>query len=390
MRPTEEAGAAGQVTRRDFLATAIAGSFLPGIAAGRGNVPSGAAAHQATWMDEWPTVIVGSWDDMPIFRKRTGGAPTWQADEYRREHSEETVRQLKEIGVTMAIIHFYKGFGLAAERQHINDAVKLAGLCHGMGIKVGVYVGSTVCYETFLLENPRAEEWFAPDYLGRPVTYGGQVWRKRVYFMHPGYRAYIQRVLRVAIEEVHADLIHFDNTSLQAEPCIFHHPLAIEDFRQFLVSRYTPEAIEGRFGFRDPKYVLPPKCDWALSTIDDPIFQEWTDFRCHMLSRYYREMADFIHSLNPATAVECNPHSGLSGHNTYWFQGVDYPRLLRSTQAVWSEEGNEAGVTAGRRPGLEDQDFQYGRPTGQPNLHLHGGSLRRSAAGRCANETANG
>jgi hypothetical protein len=115
----------------------------------------------------------------------------------------------------MAIIHFYKGFGLAAEREHIEDAKQLARLCHRDGIKVGVYVGSTVMYETFLLEKPEAQEWFVPDYLGKPVIYGHQTFRKRVYFMHPGYREYIKRVLKIAVEEVKADLIHFDNTSMQ-------------------------------------------------------------------------------------------------------------------------------------------------------------------------------
>ncbi len=164
--------------------------------------------------------------------------------------------------------------------------------------------------------------------------------------MHPGYREYIKRVLRLAVEEVQADLIHFDNTSMQAEPPIFQHRLAIEDFRRFLAFKFTPDVLERRLGFRDPKYVLPPKGDWPLDTIDDPLFQEWTDFRCQTLSRYYEEMAEFIHRLNPAVAVECNPHRGLSGVNTYWFEGVDYPRLLAHTQAAWSEEGNEATVTS--------------------------------------------
>jgi len=345
MRPTGKSNAPGHVSRRDFLASAVASSLLPSLAASQDNVPSNASARPAVWMEEWPLVLVGNWDDAPLFRRRSGGIRTWQEDDYHREHTEETVSKLKELGVTMAIIHFYKGFGLAAEEQHIRDAKRLAGLCHRLGIKVGVYVGSTICYETFLLENPRAEDWFVPDYLGKPVIYDRQTWRKRVYFMHPGYREYIKRVLRVAVEEVQADLIHFDNTSMQAEPCIFQHPLAIQDFRHFLASKYTPEALEGRLGFRDPKYVLPPQCDWAPGSIDDPLFQEWTDFRCQTLSRYYQEMAAFIHSLNPAVAVECNPHVGLSGLNTCWFEGVDYPRLLAHTQAVWSEEGNEAHVT---------------------------------------------
>jgi len=44
---------------------------------------------------------------MPIFRRRIGGTGTRQEDYYRREHTEETVRKLKELGVTLAIIHFY-------------------------------------------------------------------------------------------------------------------------------------------------------------------------------------------------------------------------------------------------------------------------------------------
>jgi hypothetical protein len=65
-----------------------------------------------------------------------------------------------------------------------------------------------------------------------------------------------------------------------------------------------------------------------------------------MLSLYYEEMADYIHSLNSAAVVESNPSHGLAGFNTYWSQGVDYPRLLAPTQAVWTEEGNAATVTS--------------------------------------------
>src|SRR5437879_13000029 len=101
-------------------------------------------------------------------------------------------------------------------------------------IGTGVYVGSTIAFETFLAENPEAAEWFVPDYLGKPVVYGNQTFRKRVYFMHPGYREYMKRVLRIALEDLHADLIHFDNTSMQAQAPIFMHPMAVRDFRTWL------------------------------------------------------------------------------------------------------------------------------------------------------------
>lgn len=297
------------------------------------------------WLHETPIVTVSNHDSMPIFRRRVGGNTTWQEQDYEKEHTEEAIRKLKELGVTVVITHFYKGFGLAAEREHQRKALELAALVKKFGMRLGVYVGSTIAYETFLAEKPEAESWFAPDYLGKPVFYDNQTWRKRVYFMHPGYREYMRRVLRMAEEEFHADLIHFDNTSMQAEPSIFQHPLAIQDFREFLKAKYTPAGLEKRLGFSDVRFVLPPRYDRPLGPINDPLFQEWADFRCVQLTRYYAEMEDLLRGLNPQVAVETNPHSGISGRNTIWEQGVDYPRLLAHLDAVWTEEGDPAGVT---------------------------------------------
>lgn len=82
-----------------------------------------------------------------------------------------------------------------------------------------------------------------------------------------------------------------------------------------------------------------------MGPINDPLFQEWADFRCTQLERYYAEMEELLRGQNPQVAVETNPHSGISGRNTVWEQGVDYPRLLAHMDAVWTEEGDPAGVT---------------------------------------------
>jgi hypothetical protein len=297
------------------------------------------------WLGKEPLIIVGNWDSMPIFRRRVGGTSLDMEEQYARQHTEEAVVKLKELGVTMAIIHFYKGFGLKAEAPQLEDAKKLAALLHKHGIRVGVYVGSTIAFETFLVEQPQAAEWLVPDYLGRPVIYGNQSFRKRVYFMHPGYREYMKRVLRIALEDLKADLIHFDNTSMQAQAPIFMHPMAVKDFRAYLTRKYTPEQRTVRFGFPEVQYMEPPTLDRPLSTIDDPLYQEWADFRCEQLAAYYAEMERFIRGLNPQAVVESNPHSGISGRNTVWEQGVDYPRLLSHMDIVWTEEGDQAQVT---------------------------------------------
>jgi hypothetical protein len=162
---------------------------------------------------------------------------------------------------------------------HREDARKLADLLHRFGIRVGVYVGSTIAYETFLAEKPEAEEWLVPDFFGRPVYYSNQTFRRRAYFMHPGYREYMKQVVRIALEDLHADLIHFDNTSLQAQPPIFHHPAAVQEFRAFLARKFTPEQRTERFGFPQVQWMEAPAVDRTLSAIDDPLFEEWADFR---------------------------------------------------------------------------------------------------------------
>lgn len=326
------------------LLTILALSLYPRLPT-RASEPSGSPESRPAWLHETPIVMVSNHDSMPIFRRRVGGNPTWQEEDYEREHSEESIRKLKDLGVTVVIVHFYKGFGLEAEHEHMEKGKALAALVHKYGMRVGVYVGSTIAYETFLAEKPEAQDWFVPDFLGRPVFYDDQTFRKRVYFMHPGYREYMRRVLRMAEDDFHADLIHFDNTSMQAEPSIFQHPLAVEQFRDFLRNKYTPEELKRRLGFSDVRYVLPPRYDRPISFIIDPLFQEWADFRCVQLTAYYAEMESLLRSLNPQVAVETNPHSGISGRNTVWEQGVDYPRLLAHLDAVWTEEGDPAGVT---------------------------------------------
>jgi hypothetical protein len=298
------------------------------------------------WLGKEPLVIVGNWDSMPIFRLRVGGAAPDMAEEYARQHTDEAVRKLKELGVTMGVIHFYKGFGLAAEAEHMADARKLAGLLKKHGLRVGVYVGSTIGYETFLAEKPEARDWFVPDFLGRPVTYTTQTFRKRVYFMHAGYREYMKRVLEIALKDFKADLIHFDNTSMQGQPPIFHHPMAVRDFREFLARKYTPEQRKARYGHAEVRFIEAPALDRPMGAIDDPLVQDWADFRCEQLTAYYAEMEQYIRSVNPQAAVESNPHSGISGRNTVWEQGVDYPRLLSHMDVVWTEEGNQAQVSA--------------------------------------------
>jgi len=288
------------------------------------------------WADGFPVIMIGNWDVKPTFRRRVGANPVWMDDVYKKVPTEATVKKYKEMGATMVMAFFYKGFGLNAEKEEIDATRKLAALCKKYGLKVGAYIGATMPYETFLPEVPEARDWIVPPYMGQPVTYGSQTFRKLVYFQHEGYKAYIKRVLKIAIEDLGVDLIHFDNSSIQAIAPVFYHPLAVEQFRAFLQKKYTPEQLRQRLGFSDLRYVEPPSYTKSISVLHDPLAQEWTDFRCQRLADYYGEMARYIRSLNPEVAVECNPH-GLDGRNAMWNESVDFPRILAHTNYFWTE-----------------------------------------------------
>ncbi len=339
--------------RREFVKSGIAvglysagsDAFSPFLQAQNVKERSEANNSAPAWITNRPIIVAGCWDDFPLFQLRKGGGPEWMEDAYRKQRDPRTIEALAKAGVTLAVIHFFKGFGLEAEREHIEDAGVLSRLLKQNGIRVGLYVGATIGYETFLIEDPEANAWFAPDFMGKPLYYSDQTFRRRVYFMHPGYRAYIKRVLKYGIENLNPDLFHFDNTSLQAQPGVFEHPLAIEDFRKYLSAKYSPAQMKDRMGFSDVRYVVAPDIEHAPLTLDDPLFQEFAEFRCHQLTSYYAEMRSYIHSLNSAVAIDCNPSSGISGRDLIWQQGVDYPRLLNEVDVVWTEEGDAAGVT---------------------------------------------
>jgi hypothetical protein len=333
--------------RRDFMSSVVLGPAVLGTAAMRISSLFDAPRLKRgpAWLAETPLILSGNHDSIPVFmRRRGGGMVGADKEQFELAHDEAFARKIKAAGITLWITWYYKGFGIEVEKEYMEITKNFVPILKKYGIKVGVYIGSTMAYETFLVEKPDAQDWIVPDYLGRPVIYFDQTFRKRVYFMHPGYVEYMKRIVHSAVVDAKVDLIHFDNTSLQAEPAIFHHPLAIKDFRQYLTSKYTPDELEQRLGFSNVQYVVPPKVSSPPSTIDDPLFQEWTDFRCHQLESYYAIMEKVIRDANPETAVETNPHSGISGRNTIWEQGVYYPGLLSHMDAVWSEEEDPAGV----------------------------------------------
>lgn len=343
---------AENMNRRQFVGTvagaaaaaAVKDTDLYGLALE--SAPTG--TRQGAWIDRG--IIAGGGTHEPyIFAVRRGGGPINAREIHEQAQSEELMRQLSSQGVEVFQVPFYKGFGMAAEMPEMQETVRVAAMAHRYGMKVDTYIQwNTMMYETFFVEEPRAEQWIQRDVLGKPILleYGyQQAFRYRPCFSNQQYLDYVKKIVRFAIEQVKTDFIHFDNFDLNPEPDSCHCTSCKTGFRNYLRKKYSAARLKERFGFANVDYVNPPQWNFQnpaekMDIIFDPGIQEWIDYRCQMMTNALEQMATEIRSLNPNVVIEINP-DGITGQNLPWYNGIDHSRLFKHTQAFWSEARDE-------------------------------------------------
>jgi len=322
------------------------------------------AKYTPAWIKDG-FVDAGATHESWIFQTRRGGEGfnQWQREAYDNQMSEEYIKSLAESGVTVYHVSFYKGFGFKAEKENMDRVAKAAAIAHKYGMKVDTYIQwNTMCYETFFSEVPEAKKdlWYQIDVNGKPImlTYGyQQSFRYRPCFNNDAYMNYYkEKIIRYAVEVIKTDFIHFDNFDYNNPADADHNPATIAAFRKYLADKYNKAKLIERFGFEDISYVLPPMWNdsnpaHGIVEINDPLIQEWIDFRCWTLTTRLAECARFARSINKEIVIECNPH-GLVGSNRAWETGINHPDLMQYTNVIWTEDNNnprwENGVVIGK------------------------------------------
>jgi hypothetical protein len=300
------------------------------------------------WLDNNPLIIVGAWEPWSFLARSNNLHDERSFDRYRAAHTREFIQKLAEAGCTLYLGSFWKGLGFVEEKETMDTAAQMAKYCHEAKIRMGVYIGDTLYYESLREEAPECENWAMLDADGDPVTYGQQNWRYRACKNNSDYRVFIKKVIHKAVVECQADMLHFDNVFTEPFSCYCRH--CSEGFQKHILTKYpNPEQRYQRFGYRQPvRFVLPrfSKHGKLLQTVPNtrnPVYTEWLDYRCQAMADAIRDLGDYARSLNPEVAVEVNPF-GILGHNNALFHAVDHDRLLKSTDVFWSEEPLEAGV----------------------------------------------
>ena len=330
------------------------------------------------WVEQG-IVMAGNWEPLTFIRRR-GGHSLEDEQNWMAERSEQAAAGLKQAGITLVITNLHKGFGLAAEAEDIDATRRFTAFAHKHGLKVGGYVGSTMMHETFFEEEPGAGDWMQVDENGRPVYYGlggEQAFRYAACRNHPGYKAFIEKVLRLGIQDIKLDLIHFDQMQWRAEPKSCRCRYCQENFLRWLEAKYPSGTRKPRFGFEQLNGVKPPPFDLfegpvRFPELKNPLMQEWALWRACEVTRHYAEYDAFIHSLNPGVALEGNPNLNL-GLNRGFTQGVDIGSLLEHGDIVWSEEPAHASWTRDGRLVSKIRSFKAARVMGKSIFVYTGG-----------------
>jgi len=222
---------------------------------------------------------------------------------------------------------FFKGIGMARERPQFEQIARYARELHRRGMMISVYVGGTMFTEYFFKEVPEARAWARCDQDGQPVTYGGyQLNRWFPCLNHPGYRAYMKKVLDVAVDEIQADEIFFDNQILRHEPRSCRCDYCVQHLRANIRRTYTPAQCAERYGLAEYPDSVPPiwsqSCKpWRLDRVQCPNIQDWIDHRIATVCEFYADMAGHVKARRPATAVGMNI-KGVHGHNRAFDHGI--------------------------------------------------------------------
>ncbi|HEY5913182.1 MAG TPA: hypothetical protein VJA21_21535 [Verrucomicrobiae bacterium] len=296
-------------------------------------------AERPAWLQTEGVVMAGDWEPL-LFRVRRDGSRGYdpspdQLAAYAREHTPEMIAQLKALGVNFVMMHAYKGFGLGAERQSMDDAVRFARLCHEAGLHVGVYnFSGAFGWELLFKEHPEAKDWVLLDQAGKPVTYDSAPYRYFWNRNHPGAQKFYQGLVRFAVRDVRADLLHFDNYNVGPgfDAC------SVQRFQRYLKRTFSSKELRAG-GLGDPKRILPP----GGGGKDDLLSLAWRDFSCQSLADSYRDLGRYARRQRKDILLECNP--GGPGQRIQ--PPVDHGRVLTSGEAFWDE-----GVAPGYRDGI--------------------------------------
>jgi len=123
------------------------------------------AQAEASGVAQERHVLVGNWEPHPWEIRKNfqdwGFARTGEESLalHQADRSEETVERLRKMGVNMVLTSFHKGFGIANEKETMEEARQFGERLHKRGMKMAVLVSTLLIYEDLYGEIPESKNW---------------------------------------------------------------------------------------------------------------------------------------------------------------------------------------------------------------------------------------
>lgn len=290
------------------------------------------------WLRKEGMIMAGSWEPL-TYRTRqgtlNGHVPT--AEEralWEKEHSPEVTQKMKDLGVNFIMMHCYKGAGLEVEKQTMQDAVRFAKQYRDAGLHVGVYAFSgAFLWEPLYREDRGAQNWALLGEDHKPIDYYNLGIRYYWNRNHPDAQTFYKQIVNFAVNDIKADLLHFDNYSrgpgTDANSAI--------RFREYLRNTFTADELKS-MGASDLSKVFPQK----ESDLQTMLEFAWMRFKSQSLAQSYKQMGQYARSMRPDILLELN--CGGPGNRIRW---IDHGHQFQGGEAFWSE-GGPSGYADGK------------------------------------------
>ncbi|MDF2661532.1 MAG: Beta-galactosidase [Paenibacillus sp.] len=227
----------------------------------------------------------------------------WIEEWYERLHSEDAIRQAAELNINLIYTHFFKGFGLAAEREEMEKTRGLVRSARRYGIRVLGYCQlNSLYYETLLDEAEDLEDWAGRNADGSIACWGGAYYRWSPCFNSEAFKRYMKKVIEYGLRDIELDGFHFDNS--YNKPCYCGR--CQHAFRSYVADRVgDPERM---LGLRHVRHIRIPEFAATAEAIHDPLYAQWLHYRRRLTSSVHDELFGYAKRLSGQLAwVAHNP-----------------------------------------------------------------------------------
>lgn len=268
------------------------------------------------------------------------GKGAWLPEWEKRKFSNELIDAALDLGATVLITEFLKGFGRKLEEENWPKLKDFVDRCHDRGLKVWGYAQARSLYfETLANEVENWENWTAKNQDGTRQVFAQNYYRCAPCLTSASYEAYTASTITEGISHIGFDGVHLDNAYYQHCWC----PRCAELFRKSLAERGD---FEDLLGIPLSKHIQPPPIPLQGGVGLDPLQILWIRFGVDVRLGFFRRIREHLLATHPQLTIAGNPAFPRSD-TSFLSRCVDPSRESEAFDFLCCENGNLPRIDQG-------------------------------------------